>query len=321
MSLSRRTILKASAFACAVPLVHAQQFPSRPVRIIVAASPSTSLDLTARFLVEPLGQRLNTPVLVENKVGANGIIGTDFVAKSPPDGHTLLITAIPIYTNRWVSETPLPYDPIKDFTPIAKLSNAGIVLLVPASSPYRTLMDLVGDMRARPGEVAYSTAGAGSTTHLAIVVLNEMTRTTARHIPYKGAAAAVTDTVSGQVAFSMQSPSSALQLVKGGRLRALAVSGNRRLEGLPDVPTVAEAGVPGYDLTSFIGIMGPAGMPAPIVQKLSDELLQIGNTPAYREFCIAQSLTVDLADARAFAAEGPKELERWRRVIEASKKG
>ena len=321
MSLSRRTILKASAFACAVPLVHAQQFPSRPVRIIVAASPSTSLDLTARFLVEPLGQRLNTPVLVENKVGANGIIGTDFVAKSPPDGHTLLITAIPIYTNRWVSETPIPYDPIKDFSPIAKLNNSAIVVLVPTNSPYRTLMDLVGDMKARPGEVAYGSAGTGSTTHLAIVVLNEMSRTTARHIPYKGAAAAVTDTVSGQVAFSMQSPSSALQLVKGGRLRALAVSGNRRLEGLPDVPTVAEAGVPGYDLTSFIGIMGPAGIPAPIVQRLSDELLQIGNTPAYREFCIAQSLTVDLADARAFAAEAPKELERWRRVVEASKKG
>ena len=308
-------------FACAVPLAHAQPFPSKPVRIIVAASPSTSLDLTARFLVEPLGQRLNTPVLVENKVGANGIIGTDFVAKSPPDGHTLLITAIPIYTNRWVSETPIPYDPIKDFSPIAKLNNSAIVVLVPTNSPYRTLMDLVGDMKARPGEVAYGSAGTGSTTHLAIVVLNEMSRTTARHIPYKGAAAAVTDTVSGQVAFSMQSPSSALQLVKGGRLRALAVSGNRRLEGLPDVPTVAEAGVPGYDLTSFIGIMGPAGIPAPIVQRLSDELLQIGNTPAYREFCIAQSLTVDLADARAFAAEGPKELERWRRVIEASKKG
>ena len=321
MSLSRRTILKASAFACAMPLAHAQQFPSKPIRIIVAASPSTSLDLTARFLVEPLGQRLNTPVLVENKVGANGIIGTDYVAKSPPDGHTLLITAIPIYTNRWVSETPLPYDPIKDFAPIAKLNKAPIVLLVPANSPYRTLMDLVRDMKARPGEVTYSTAGTGSTTHLAIVLLNELTRTTARHIPYKGAAAAVTDTVSGQVAFTFQSPSSALQLVKGGRLRALAVSGTRRLEGLPDVPTVAEAGVPGYELTSFIGIMGPAGTPEPIVQKLSDELLQIGRTPAYREFCVSQSLTVDLADARAFAAEGPIELERWRRLIEASKKG
>ncbi|NYT23682.1 tripartite tricarboxylate transporter substrate binding protein [Alcaligenaceae bacterium] len=305
---------------CTSGLARAQTFTDKPVRLIVGASPGTVLDRTARFLSEPLQQRLGTPIVVENKVGAGGIIGVDFVARAPADGHTLLLSSIPIYTNRWLSETPLPYDPIADITPIARLNNAAVVLLVPTASPYNTLADLIADMRARPGEVTYASAGTGTAPHLAVSVLNDMTNTQARHIPYKGAAPAVTDTVSGQVAFTFQSASSALQLVKAGRLRALAVSGTERLKSLPDVPTVAEAGVNGYSVTAFVSVFGPSGIPPATVEKLSAVLLDIGRTEAFQQFCDEESVTLDLADTKSLSADAPKELELWRQIIEASKK-
>ena len=322
-AISRRVLLRASASAglLAAGLARAQTFTDKPVRLVVAAAPATVLDRTARFLSDPLRDRLNTPVVVENKVGAGGIIGADFVAKAPADGHTLLLSSITIYTNRWLSETPLPYDPIADFTSVARLNSSPVVLLVPTDSPYKTLMDLVADMRARPGEVTYASAGNGTAPHLAAAMLNDMTRTKARHIPYKGAAAAVTDTVSGQVSFTFQSTSSAQQLVLAGRLRALAVSGTEKLKALPNVPTVSEAGVPGYSVTAFVGVFGPARIPLSVVQKLSAALLEIGRTPAFQEFCDTQSVALDLADAKSFAADAPKELERWRKIIEASKRG
>jgi tripartite-type tricarboxylate transporter receptor subunit TctC len=299
----------------------AQQFPSRPMRFIVPVSPGTILDLTARFMAEPLAQRLKATVVVENKVGAGGIIGTEYVAKAPADGHTLLFTASLHYTHRWMSEAPMQFDAVKDFTPVARFLTAPLILLVPANSPYKTLMDLVREMKSRPGEVTYSSAGNGSATHMCPVLLNDMTRTTAHHIPYKGAAGAVTDTVGGQVAFTCQSASTAMGLIKAGRLRALAVSGAQRLDALPEVPTVAEAGVPGYEFSSFLGVFVPAATPRPIVQRLSDELVRIAATPEFKEFCIVNSVSLSIANADTFRAEVPTEVERWKRMAELSKKG
>lgn len=196
------------------------------------------------------------------------------------------------------------------------------MLLVPAHSPYKTLADLARDMKAPPGEVAYASAGNGSTTHLCTVLLHEMTHThtQARHIPYKGAAGAVTDVVGGQVAFTCQSTSTAMALVRAGRLRPLAVTSPKRLEGLADVPTVSGAGVPGYESTSWIGVMVPASTPDAIVQRFSDDFMKVCGTPAFRTFCEAQSLAVDPADSKTFRADIPKDVERWRRIIEATKR-
>lgn len=322
MTISRRSLLQASGFALlpAAPVGWAQQFPSRPMHFIVPASPGTVLDLTARFMAEPLVQRLKATITVENKVGAGGIIATEYVAKAPPDGHTLLFSSSLHYTLRWTSEAPVQFDAVKDFTPVARFLTAPLILLVPANSPHRTLMDLVREMKSRPGGVAYSSAGSGSITHMCPVLLNHMTGTTAHHIPYKGAAGAVTDAAGGQVGFTCQSASVAMGLVKAGRLRALAVTGVQRLDALPEVPTAAQAGVAGYDLSSFVGVFVRSGTPAPIVQRLSENLVQIAATPEFKEFCIANSLSLSIANADTFRAEVPTEVERWKRMAELTKK-
>ena len=325
MTIRRRDLLAPLALApFATFPTHAQQAarwqPSRPLRFVAIASPGTSLDVTARFLANLLGPRLGQAVTVENKVGANGIIAADYVAKSAPDGYTLLFTGAPHYTNRWIAESPLPYDTLKDFAPVAKVNNSPLVFAVPANSPYKTLADLIADMKARPNQVTYSSSGTGSTTQLCTVVLNDMTKTQARHIPYKGATGAITDTVSGQVDFTCGGTAPTMPLIKGGRLRALAVTSAKRLVALADVPTADEAGVPGYDMTTWLGVIAPGATPAPVVQRLSAELVALAGTEEFRVFCRDQALNVDIADADALRVEVPKELERWRRVIELSRK-
>jgi tripartite-type tricarboxylate transporter receptor subunit TctC len=323
MTISRRALLKASALAPlagALPL-QAQQFPSRPIRFVTYGSPGSSLDLIARYVGEQLGRAMGVSAIVENKLGASGIIATDYVAKATPDGHTLLMTGNPHYTNTWMSKTPLPYDPLKDLAPIARVSRTTTILVVPANSPYKTFMDLIRDMKARPGEVTYATAGSGTTSHLAAVVLNDATKATARHIPYKAAEGTLIAAASGEVAFTFASPANALPLLQAGRVRGLAVSGSERLEAFGDIPTVAESGVPGYDVTTWLGFTAPGATPAPIVQRLSDEIVKIAKTQGFRDFCNRHLLSVDIADASTFRSEGPREMERWRRVIELSEKG
>ncbi|RCW68604.1 Bug family tripartite tricarboxylate transporter substrate binding protein [Pseudorhodoferax soli] len=324
MTLDRRSFSLSALLAPFAALsARAQQparWPQHPVKFVAIASPGTSLDVTARYLANQLSTRWGRAVTVENKVGANGIIAADFVAKAAPDGYTLLFTGAPHYTNHWIAEAPLPYDTLRDFAPVAKVNNSPLVFVVPASSPYKTMAELIADMKARPNEIKYSSSGTGSTTQLCTVVLNDMTRTVARHIPYKGATGAITDTVSGQVDFSCGGTAPTIPLIKGGRLRALAVTSAKRLSALAEVPTVAEAGVAGYDMTTWLGVLAPASTPAPVVQVLSKELVALAGTEEFLLFCRNQALNVDIADAQALRAEGPQELERWRRIIELARK-
>jgi tripartite-type tricarboxylate transporter receptor subunit TctC len=294
----------------------AQDYPSRPIRLIASTAPGTAVDVVARFLATRLPQELPPAVVVvENKLGANGIIATDYVAKSPPDGYTLLITAATHHTNKWLN-AKLPYDAIADFKPVARVGNAYLVLVVPSSSPITTTADLIAEMKAKKGQFTYGSAGNGSTTHLGVVLFTSMAGTTATHIPYKGAAQALMDTIGGQVQLNVAGIATALPHIKSGRLRAIAVTGPKRSQSLPDVPTVAETGMPGYEMTTWMGVFAPRATPPDVTAKLSRALVRIGNSPEFREFCAQQGVEVDVADEAVFTAEGPAELERWKRVID-----
>ena len=319
---SRRDFLKSlaplGAVICA-PSAFAQQYPARPIRIVVPASPGTAVDITARFVAEALAKSLKTPVLVDNRAGAGGLIGTDFVAKAPGDGYTLLFAGVPHLTTRWFTDGPVTFDPVKDFVPLAKVSSSALAIVVRADSPYKTLNDLITAMKRKPGEITYSSGGAGSTSHLCSVMLNDLTKTRAKHIPYKGNGPAVTDVVAGQVDFTCQGAPSVVPMIKAGKLRGLAVTSAGRWPEILDVPTSAQAGLPGYQVASWIGALAPVSTPSPIVERLSDELVQIAQSAAFKQFCVHQSMYVDIADRRQFLTELPKEDAHWKRIAQLSK--
>ncbi len=303
-------LASASAFA--------QQWPSKPIKINVAASPGTIVDVTARYFAEPLAKRLNTPITVENRAGAGGLVGIETSAKSPADGYNLMVIGVNLLAIPWISETPVNFDPLRDFIPVAKVNGAALAVVVPANSPYKTLADLIAGMKAKPGDVSFSSGGAGSTSHLCTVLLNDMTRTSARHIPYKGNGPAVTDVVGGQVDFTCNS-SAVIPLVKAGKLRALAVTSNARWDAMPEVPTVAQSGVPGFEISSWIGVWAPTGTPPAIVERLSTEIVQLARAPEFKEFTDKQVMFLDIAEHKDFAKEVPKEAVKWKRIAQLSK--
>ena len=318
MNISRRTVLWAGAAAAlptTIPAWSQQQYPSKPVRVILPASAGTTIDVNGRYIADQLGKRLNASFVVDNRAGAGGGIGSDNVAKAPADGYTLLFGGTTHFTTRLLPDSALTYDPVKQFTAIAKVSSGALALTVPANSPYRTLGDLIQAMKAKPGDVTYGSGGVGSTSHLCMVLFQDLTGTKGRHIAYKGNTQAVADTVGGQVALTWQGSTGVLPLIKSGRLRALAVSSMKRWEVLPDVPTANEAGAPGLDVASWMGLLGPAGLPAPVVQLLSDETVKIARSPEYKAFADQQGMVVDIMDSKAFQADMPREEQKWKRII------
>ena len=319
MAINRRKLLQAaglSAVSAGWPqLALSQQFPTKSIRLIVAASAGATVDVNARYCAEQLTGRLKTGVIVDNRPGAGGGIGSDMVGKASPDGYTLLFTGITHFTTRLLPDAALTYDPINDFVAIAKVSSGPLALVVPTESPYKSIAELVQAMKAKPGDINYGSGGKGSTSHLAGVMFNDLTQTKARHIAYKGNTQALTDTVGGQIGYTWQGSAAVIPLIKAGRLRALAVSTTARWESLPEVPTAREAGVPGYEMASWMGCLGPKGVPQPVVQLWSDEFVRIARAPEYKEFCDKQGMTVDIMDTRSFQAESPREQEKWKRVI------
>jgi tripartite-type tricarboxylate transporter receptor subunit TctC len=250
----------------------AQPYPSRPVRILVGYAPGGSVDMVARLMAQKLTASFGQPVLVENRPGAASNIAGDITAKSPPDGYTLLISGGGALSTNAAIYAKMPYDPLKDLGPIALLVHQGNVLIVNPSLPPRSVKEFIALAQSRPGKLNYGTGGNGSNQHLATELFTMMAGLKLVHVPYKGGAPAMTDLVGGQIEFMFQTIPEAIQHIKSARVRALGVTGLKRSAALPDVPTIDEAGLPGYSYEGFIGLVGPAGMPKEIVARLGSEV-------------------------------------------------
>ncbi len=270
------------ALLLAVPTARAQSYPSRPIRMVVSFPPGGQTDVVARVVAEALAPRMGVPVLVENRPGAAGITGTDFVARSTPDGHTIVVAAINIFGANPALFRSMPYDPVRDFAPIIHLVSSPNVLVVSAASPFRSLPEMLAAARAEPGRLTFGTAGAGSSMFLFMELLKGMAGVDILHVPYRGSAPALTDVIAGNLTMVFDSLPGAIGQLRGGQLRALAVSPAARVEVAPDIPSVAEAGVPGFEQESWLGLAAPVLTPVEIVAQLNAETNAVLREPATR---------------------------------------
>lgn len=292
------------------------QYPVKPVRVIVPYSPGGAVDSFARVLTQQLSEHWNQSVVVENRPGASTMIGAEQVAKSPADGYTLLLTAeLTLVTLPHLYEK-IPYDPLRDFAPITGLVSATQALVANPSLPVKTVNDVVTLAKAKPGELTYGSFGIGSTGHLNMEVFQAMTGTRFNHIPYSGAGPAMNDVVGGHVSLMF----AALSIVKGsvdaGKLRMIGVGSDRRSSEFPDVPTISESGVPGFEAKSWFGLVAPAGTPPEIIKKINEDVTKVISDPAFaRQYLAAQGLVPITGTPEEFAAFIRAETERWGKVV------
>ena len=292
------------------------QYPVKPVRVIVPYSPGGAVDLFARVLTQQLSEHWNQSVVVENRPGASTMIGAEQVAKSPADGYTLLLTAeLTLVTLPHLYEK-IPYDPLRDFAPITGLVSATQALVANPSLPVKTVNDVVTLAKAKPGELTYGSFGIGSTGHLNMEVFQAMTGTRFNHIPYSGAGPAMNDVVGGHVSLMF----AALSIVKGsvgaGKLRMIGVGSDRRSGEFPDVPTISESGVPGFEAKSWFGLVAPAGTPPEIIKKINEDVTKVISDPAFaRQYLAAQGLVPITGTPEEFAAFIRAETKRWGKVV------
>lgn len=312
-SLFAAAMLSVAALSSA----QAQEWPTRAVTFLQPYAPGTNLDAITRYLAERLSAQWKVPVVVENKAGANGVIGTQQAAQAAPDGYTWLFTGPGHYTNE-VLMGKVPFDPVKDFKPVARLASVMLVLVVPSGSPHKSVKELVDYARKNPGKVSYSSAGSGSAQHLSAAAFQASTGAQFLHVPYKTQAQAITDTLNGQVDFTFAALATAASQLKGGRLRGLAVTGPRRSQSLPELPTVAEAGVPGYEFFSFNAVFVPANTPDDIIRKFSEALGALIRTPQFAELSKTLGFESDYGDVAAWSAAVPGERRKWMDLIRVS---
>ncbi|WP_066735952.1 tripartite tricarboxylate transporter substrate binding protein [Cupriavidus sp. D384] len=263
------SLFAAAAFAATfAPLSHGAEYPNKPIRLVVGFPPGGASDVVARLLQPSLQQQLGQPIVIENRPGANGNLANEAVARADPDGYTLLLgNPGPLVLNPYLYKR-VAIDPAKAFTPVTQLTESPMVIVVPAKSSVKTMRDLLEKARRNPGKLTYGSAGNGSSMHVAGATLQMRLNAPLIHVPYKGSGPAINDLLGGQLDFMPDSRSTTLPLIRDGRLRALAVTGSHRVSDLPDVPTVAESGLPGFDVTTWLGVVAPAGTPTPIVLKL-----------------------------------------------------
>ena len=305
-------------FALTAVAARGDTFPSRPIRIVVPFAAGGATDLIARVVGQKLTESLGQAVVVENRPGASGMIGADLVAKAPPDGYTLLMASTAEIAINPSLYSKMSYDPQKDLAPITLAGVTPLILVVNPASPLHSVADIVKEAKAHPGTISFASAGNGSVQHLSGELVKVLTSTDMVHVPYKGAAPALTDVLSGQVTMFFSGMPPAMPHVKSGKLRALAVTTPKRSPAAPDVPTMAEAGVQGFDISNWFGLLAPAGTPPGILDKLHDEAVKALMQPAVKERLAEQGAEV-VADSREhFGAFIKAEADKYAKLIKVS---
>ena len=322
MTIRRAAVLLAAVLGAwwltlATPSSAAQSFPSRPIRFIVPFPPGGGNDIVGRIVAQRLGESLGVSVVVDNRGGAGGTIGTDITAKAPPDGHTMLINNVSLAVNATLIEK-LPYDTLRDLAPVSLLGRQPNVLVVHPGVAASSVSELLALARAKPGQLAYGSGGVGTASHLATELLKLMTKTDMVHVPYKGLGPALTDLMGGRLQLIISTLASALPQVKSGKLKPLAVTTAQRSSFFPELPTMSEAGVAGYEFSTWYGLLVPARTPASVVDKLNSETVKVLNSPALKQQFAGQGLEPDSSTPSEFGAYLKSETAKWAKVVRAA---
>jgi len=313
----RRTVSGVTVFLLTA-WVHAQTYPVKSIRLIAPFSPGASTDVVGRLLAAKLTESWGQTVIVENRPGAGGIVGAAYVAKAPPDGYTLLMGSVGSLGTIGLRKNP-PYDPVRDFAPITLGVRAASALVVHPSLPVTSVKQLIAFARAHPGELNYASSGVGSPSHLAMEFFNSLAGVQTVHIPFKGPAEATTELLTGRSHIIIQSAVSTLAHLQSGRLRVLATTGSTRMTELPAVPTMMEAGLPGYEVYVWYGVLAPAGTPPEIVTRLNHELVRIFNLPDVKAKLLAQGGELATGSPAEFTEFIRNDVAKWNKVIRAAK--
>ncbi len=316
--LPRPTRAVVLTLGLAAASVHSQDYPGKPIRMIVPFAAAGILDIVARAVGERLGGSLGQQVVIDNRGGAGGVIGVEIAARAAPDGYTLLTGHIGTHAINASLYPKLGYDPINDFAPITLAAMFPLGLFVHPAVQAQSVPELIALAKSKPGRVDFASVGSGSPTHMAGEMLKAMARVDIVHVPYKGNAAALNDLIGGRVHMFFSNLVTAMPHARSGRLRAIAVSTARRSQQAPELPTIAESGVPGYDVTNWIGMFAPAATPRPIVLRLNHDIAAILNAPEMKERFRAQGVDLVGSTPEAFAAFIRSELAKWRKVVKES---
>ena len=306
----------ALTLAAALPAL--AEFPDRPIRIIVPYPPGGTSDLLARAVAPRLGERLKQTVVIENRAGAGGVIGSAVVAKSPADGYTLLLGTIATHGILPVLQKPAPYDAVKDFAPVTLVASTPNVLVANPSAPVRNLAELLALARAKPGSVNFGSTSLGGSPHMSGELLKTMAQVDIVHVPYKGGGPMLIDLMGGQIPFGFDNLPSSMNHIRAGKIRALAVTTAKRWPGAPEIPTMAEAGVPGYEASAWFGLLAPANTPKPIVELLQRHVAAILRQPEVEKMLLEQGAESVGNTPDEFARLIAAELQKWDKVVAAT---
>jgi len=307
----------ATAWVAPAPAQAQQAWPVKPIRMLIPWPPGGSNDVAGRIVAPRLAEALGQPVTIENRGGAAGTVGADVVARSEPDGYTIMLHSVTHLSNAALYPK-LSYGTVKDFTPIGMVSTQPTLLVVHPSFPVKSVKDLIALARAKPKQVLYGSAGNGSAPHLSMTLFSSMAKVQLEHIPYKGGGPALAGLLGGEVPLMLATVPSVMGQVKAGKLRAVATTSARRLSMLPEIPTVSESGLPGYEMSPWMGMWGPARLPRPIVDQVSRALAKTLSTPAVRDQFLQQGLEPVTMTPDEFAALIPREIERYASLIKLS---